>query len=341
MRRIATLVSALALSIMSVVAVSNQASAATPYTLTANGTWISADGLLHGTWQAHFDVAGFDLSGTATILGLPDGIAEGNIAGSWDFDNIGFGIMFLDHELASFTGGLDGDHLIGQFETGDVIGNWSGLLSNLNISNIPIAPILDETLPTLLLNHTSGNVGDIVNLIATLYTVGAPIAGIENTIDFNALVTPILALANGTPDCTVNPGINKLDTIFEFLPKGCSGNTCKQVRAVVRSLSNLEQIANGANLYTCKVKIASDAVSGIYQVIAKAIKAVDVNNFQLPLKAISGEIGAKLPFFKQILGKVCHCSTAATAGTLPISSLLVPLALVALRRRARDRRLHS
>jgi hypothetical protein len=190
-----------------------------------------------------------------------------------------------------------------------------------------------------LLNHTCGNLGDIVNLVATLYTVGAPIAGIENTIDFDAFATPILALANGSPDCSVNPAINKLDTIFEFLPKGCSGSACKQVRAVVKSLSNLDAIANGASLYTCKVKIAQDAASGIYQLVAKAIKAIDTNNFQLPLSAISGEIGAKLPFFKQIFAKHgCHCSTVATAGPLPLSSLLLPLALIALRRRARDRR---
>ncbi|MBI3782252.1 MAG: hypothetical protein HY270_02505 [Deltaproteobacteria bacterium] len=326
----------LLLGVVSTAAVPSQASASSAYTLTAQGTWVSNDGLLNGTWQAHFDIAGFDLSGTLNILGLP-GVADGNIAGSWDLSNIGFGVMFLNQEMATFNGGLQGNHLVGTFDTSQTSGSWTGALDSLKLSNIPIVPIIDATIPTLLLSHSSGNLGDIVNLAASLYTLGAPIAGIDNTITFDNIATPILALANGTPNCTVNPLIDKADSFFQFLPQGCSGSTCTQIRAVIQSLSNLAPIADGSALYTCKVKIAAQAASGIYQFIANALQAVDISQLPLPITALNGEIGAKIPWFKNILKNGCHCSTIETAGPLPLTSLLAPLLLVGLRRRERNR----
>ncbi|HVM97897.1 MAG TPA: hypothetical protein VMT89_15995, partial [Candidatus Acidoferrales bacterium] len=203
--------------------------------------------------------------------------------------------------------------------------------------NNPIVPIIDATIPTLLLSQTSGNLGDLVNLAATLYTLGAPIAGLDNTITFDSIATPILALANGSPNCTVNPLLDKADSFFQFLPQGCSGSTCTQVRAVIQSLSNLTAIPDGSALYTCKVKIATNAVSGIYQFVANALHAVDISSLPIPLTAISGQIGAKLPWVKQVFKNGCHCSTIETAGPLPLPSLLVPMLLVGLRRRERNR----
>src|SRR5438067_4233213 len=80
-------------------------SATTPYTLHASGPWRSNDGLFSGTWDANLNLAGYDLSGTANFIGLP-GVASGNLSGTWDLSMIGFGVMFIDQELASFTGGL-------------------------------------------------------------------------------------------------------------------------------------------------------------------------------------------------------------------------------------------
>lgn len=301
---------------------------ASDYSLTASGTWVSDNGLYNGTWQAHFDVAGFDLSGTLNLIGMP-GIAEGNIAGSWDLDNLGFGVLFLDQELASFTGGLDGDRFIGHFDTGDLSGTWSGLLDRLEFTADPVQPIVDGTIPTLLLSRTGGNIGDIVQMIATLKTLGQAVSGIENIINFDS-VTPILANAFGKPDCEVNPAINKADTLFEFLPQGCAGSGCTQVRAIVRSLSNVAAIADGAQLYSCKLKIASKATSGIHQLIASALTAVNTILEQIPINSLPGEIKVKK------LGD-CHCSTLGSSVPLPMISYLAPLALLVVRRRARRR----
>src|ERR1043166_2107200 len=252
---------------------------ATSYSLTASGPWTSDDGLLSGTWQAHFDVAGFDLSGTLNIVGLAD-VGEGNIAGSWDLQHLGFGVMFLNQEVATFTGGLQGDHLAGTFETGQIVGHWSGALSSLKLTTQPIVPIIDATIPTLLLSHISGNLGDLVSLGATLYTLGAPIVSVENIINFDSLSTPILALANGAPACTVNPAINKADTLFQFLPLGCKGSACTQVRALVQSFTNVDAIADGTRLYTCRVQILKQAATGIYQLVADALSAIDADAFE-------------------------------------------------------------
>lgn len=303
---------------------------AAPYSLKANGVWVSENGLFNGTWEAHFDVAGYDLSGTLNFIGLP-GVGEGNIQGTWDLSDIGFGVLFLDQELATFTGGLVGDQFTGNFEAGDIAGTWSGALESLQVSADPVQTLVGTTLPSLVLGRASGKVGDVVAIAANLYNLGTTISKFENLIDFDQKLTPILAKANGKPDCIVNAAINKADTVFEFLPQGCSGSSCKQVRAVVQSLTNNLPIADGAKLYSCKVKINSVTTSGIYQIVASALKAFDEDNFQIPVTALAGQIAA----VKSRLGFLgdCHCSTVEQSGSLPIVGLLAPLALLILRRR--------
>jgi hypothetical protein len=304
--------------------------AAASYSLTASGTWHSNDGVFYGPWTATFDVAGYDLSGTLNIVGLPvpDGLLQGNIVGSWDLSHIGFGVMFLDQELATFTGGLQGADLTGAFETGDIIGQWSGSLSSLSFSDHPIEQIISSTLPTLALSQVSGTIGSVVTLLAKLYTLGAPILSTDNIINFDSLVTQILAKADGTPNCSVNSGINA-DAIFQFLPQGCQGSACNQVRAIISSLSG-EGLPDGVALYSCKVKILASAASGIYQMVVSALQAIDINNVPLPITSLAGEIVAKV---KSIFG--CSCSIAETAGWLPLPSIMAPFALILLRRRAR------
>jgi hypothetical protein len=326
MRRLA-LASLFAVALLGMVA---RPSAAT-YSFTASGIWHSSDGLLSGPWTAHFDVAGFDLTGTMDVIGLP-GIAQGNISGSWDLDNIGFGVMFLNQEVLTFTGGLQGNQLVGTFDTGDILGDWSGSLADLSFSADPIESIVGTTIPTLVLNQISGQLGDIVNLIAKLYTLGAPIISTDNIINFDSLLTPILAKLDGTPDCNVNPTINA-SALFKFLPLGCSGSACTQVQAIIQSLTNSTTIPDGAALYTCKVQIAAQAATGVYQMVISALRAIDVNNLSLPVTSIAGSIIAKV---KGWFGG-CHCSIAETSGWLPLPSLVAPLALMVLRRRARVR----
>ncbi len=299
---------------------------ASDYSLVASGTWVSNDGLLNGTWEATFDVAGFDLSGTLNLIGLP-GVAEGNIAGSWDASDLGFGVLFLDQELAIFDGGLVGDRFEGTFEAGDIEGIWTGALNALRFRAGEIQPIVGE-LPTLLVDRIQGKAGEIKNLAAKLITHGAPIVEIENLLNFDSAVTRILALHDGTPNCSVNQNIDIAQAVFEFLPLGCRGQACSQVRAIVETVN---PIIDGAQLFTCKVRINSDTPTGIYQVVANALRAVDIDDIALPIRALAGEIQVKS---QSLFGfGDCHCRTIDEAGTLPLASILAPLLLLVARRR--------
>jgi hypothetical protein len=88
---------------------------------------------------------------------------------------------------------------------------------------------------------------------------GGLVAGVQNDIGFEPDVA-IGAQQNGRPDCTANPAIDKRQTVFSFLPPGCTpGADCNAVRAIVLSLQNVDPIPVGSTLYTCNVTVADDA----------------------------------------------------------------------------------
>src|SRR6185369_17876321 len=98
----------------------------------------------------------------------------------------------------------------------------------------------------------------------------------------------IAAKANGLPDCTIHPDIDKGPT-FSFLPLGCTpGIDCTGVRALILSTSNTAGIPHGATLYTCEVAIAADAPPGTYPLVAAMPQASDPNGEGLPVLASDG-----------------------------------------------------
>jgi hypothetical protein len=305
-----------------------QPASAQPYTLQANGVWVSSDGLYNGTWQGNFDVAGYDLTGTLNLIGMP-GIASGNVSGTWDLSQLGFGIMFLDQELITFDGGLQGTQFAGNFETADFSGTWSGLLTSLRLSTSPIEPVFDSSIPTLVLGHNVGSVGDILNLVGTLYTAGEAIDKLDNILSFDPSRTPILSL-NGNPNCSTNPLVNPAEVLFEFLPHGCSGSACNQVRAVLDDLSDLGPFLNGVALFTCKVGITSGTQAGVYNIVVSALQAFDVDDFQVNFNSIIGQIAVKAKKAAKKFG--CDCSIMEASQQVPLASMLAPLAILALRR---------
>jgi len=117
----------------------------------------------------------------------------------------------------------------------------------------------------------------------------ATVAGVANDVSFDPL-TPIAAKANGTPDCTIHPDIDKGPN-FSFLPLGCTpGTDCSGVRALILSTSNTEGIPHGATLYTCEVAIADDALPGTYPLVAAMPEASDPNGQGLLVLATDGSI---------------------------------------------------
>ena len=109
----------------------------------------------------------------------------------------------------------------------------------------------------------NGAAGQTVQFGVALHTYGNPIAATQSEILFDPN-TPIAARRRGTPDCAVNPDINKNATAFAFLPDGCSGTGCSSVRAIVFATDNSDPIDDGAILFTCNVSVAAAAAPGSY-----------------------------------------------------------------------------
>ncbi len=87
-----------------------------------------------------------------------------------------------------------------------------------------------------------------------LVTAGQSVAGTQNDLEIAPNVI-VHRKANGRPDCTVNPEIDKGGSSFGFRPPGCAEGTCTGVRALVLSTENTTPIENGAALYTCNVTV--------------------------------------------------------------------------------------
>ncbi len=113
----------------------------------------------------------------------------------------------------------------------------------------------------IVVGSASGAPGATVSVSVSLTSEGAQVAGTQNDITFDP-TTPIARKANGKPDCTVNPDIDKTGTSFAFRPNACTAETCTAVRALVLSTENVDAIVDGSVLYTCRVAIASSATGG-------------------------------------------------------------------------------
>ncbi len=120
--------------------------------------------------------------------------------------------------------------------------------------------------PALYVNDQNLPSGSTSGTIEVKLAAGeAQVAGTQNDIAFAAGAT-INRKANGKPDCTVNPGIDKGGTSFAFRPAGCTEGTCTGIRALVLSTENTDAIPDGSVLYTCNVTVSTGGeldVSGV------------------------------------------------------------------------------
>ncbi len=135
----------------------------------------------------------------------------------------------------------------------------------------PPAPTVVPT-PTIDLAHAAvihigsatGAAGQRVQVSVTVDTKGLDISGIQNDITFDPRAA-VAARANGRPDCTVNPAINKNASAFAFQPPSCTlSGDCNRLRALIIAIDNGDSIPDGAVLYTCNVDIAASAPPGTY-----------------------------------------------------------------------------
>lgn len=122
---------------------------------------------------------------------------------------------------------------------------------------------------TITAGATSGSHGTQVTIPVTLQNGGLNyFAATEARVAFDPLNIPIAAKADGTPDCTVNPFVNK-QASFAFWPSGCTGSSCQQLRSSVYFTAQSQNglIPDGSILYTCKINISSSAPPGQYPLV--------------------------------------------------------------------------
>lgn len=112
-----------------------------------------------------------------------------------------------------------------------------------------------------MLSNTTTSRGATAPVGASLEQHGQALVAVQLDLGW-AHDTPVIARANGHPDCTVDPAIQKPDSTFAFIPSGCQGASCTAVRALVFSLSNVDLIPDHAHLFTCNAQVAATAAAG-------------------------------------------------------------------------------
>jgi hypothetical protein len=160
---------------------------------------------------------------------------------------------------------------------------------------IPTPVQCDQRTACLWVGSATGAPGARVTFAVTLLPGWWYFAGTQNDISFTQM-TAVAANADGTPDCVVNPLINKEATAFGFLPPGCSpGVDCQGIRAIVFSMGIQKAILGDAVLYQCAVDIAGDAAPGRYPLTNSNALAADLLTNPAELSPVNGEIVVEVP----------------------------------------------
>ena len=167
-----------------------------------------------------------------------------------------------------------------------------------------------------------------VNFPVLLHTGGLTVGSTQNDLTFDPLHTPIRALPDGTPFCTVNPAIGTPISDFSFEPPGCSGSACTGVAAILFSV--LTPLPDGAVLYACTVDIAASAPSGTYPMVIGDAASASPTGDSLPTSGSDGAVvvtsTAPIPVIP---------SPLSPAGLAMIAMLGVAMARLLLRKRSR------
>jgi len=115
---------------------------------------------------------------------------------------------------------------------------------------------------TIAVGSVSGQPGQLVTIPVVLHTTGQQVTAMQMSLAVNPS-TPIATRADMTPDCTVNPDIQKEGTTFAFEPIDCTpGVDCTGVLITVAASGDTIPIADGAELFSCTVQVPRDASAG-------------------------------------------------------------------------------
>ena len=184
----------------------------------------------------------------------------------------------------------------------------------------------------LLIGTAIGPPNARVTIPITVLPNGRSIAGTQNDVGFSP-AAGIAALANGDPDCAVNPGIDKEATAFAFVPHGCvPGVDCRAVRAIVLSFKQSDAILSPTVLYECAVHVSETAMPGRYVLTGLNAAASAPGGAVQHLLAGNGYVLVTASSASDPSG---GCSVTPHPGSGAAGVLLVAVALAWMRRRRR------
>ncbi len=109
------------------------------------GTWVTDDGNVSGTWQGTIDAAGQDLSGDLILTGIPN-LTEARIDGTWHPGVIDSATLTAKSQVATLSGTINDPSVAGTFTMpvgGGITGTWQGQIA-LIPDDLPPTPIVDD-----------------------------------------------------------------------------------------------------------------------------------------------------------------------------------------------------
>jgi hypothetical protein len=175
----------------------------------------------------------------------------------------------------------------------------------------------DAQAANVIVGDATGNAGSTVDVSVTVATEGEMVAGTQNDIGFMPGAA-IAARANGRPDCTVNPAIDKGATTFAFQPPMCGMEgqpVCTGVRALVLSFDNVTPIPTGSVLYTCQIDIVAGEALDVFPLTCSNQGASDPDGGALPADCTNGQVsvGGVIPGESTLASAI-----SATDTTIPL-----------------------
>jgi YVTN family beta-propeller protein len=257
-----------------------------------NGLALSPDGrILYVAHQdassdagalAVFDTASRTLTADIPIGNSPNGVAVTPDGRAVYVTNLGTDtVSAIDAATNAVTATIP----VGQWPGAIVIAPAPGSATAPTPTRRPTrTPTVAPPTPTrsgvsIAISSATAERGDAVTITATLETASTAAAAVQNDITF-ATAVPIFA-------CTVNPDIGKDLTAFEISTAG--------MRAIVLG-DNVDPIPDASVLYTCTVRVTTDAAPGAqYSLHISHVIASDPNGVALSAAGTSGVIRVPLP----------------------------------------------
>lgn len=106
--------------------------------------------------------------------------------------------------------------------------------------------------------------GAAATMTVRLVTANQAVGGVQLDVILPVSVAMVSSKANGRPQCTANPEINRELSAFAFQPPQCPAGSCTAVRSLIFGQEDLTPIPDGSVLFTCELAVSAAAPSGQY-----------------------------------------------------------------------------